>query len=76
MNHGTWSIASYLHIEKYILVHKHRLTSPPIAIIPIPIHDVQVLEGMDVVKAVEAVGSQSGATSKTVRIAKSGEITA
>jgi hypothetical protein len=29
---------------------------------------------MDVVKAVEKVGSQSGTPSKTVRIAKSGEI--
>ena len=65
-----------MHITRYILAHNHFLTSPPIAIIPIPINDCQVLEGMDVVKAVEAVGSQSGATSKAVRIAKSGEITA
>jgi len=34
----------------------------------------KVLEGMDVVKAVEAVGSQSGKTSKEVRILASGEI--
>ena len=34
----------------------------------------KVLEGMDVVKAVEAVGSQSGTTSKTVRISKSGQL--
>merc|ERR1711918_209308 len=33
-----------------------------------------VTKGMDVVKAVEAVGSQSGATSKTVKIAKSGQL--
>ena len=34
----------------------------------------KVLEGMDVVKAVEAVGSQSGATSKKVVIEDSGEL--
>jgi len=34
----------------------------------------KVSEGMDVVKAVEAVGSQSGKTSKTVKIADSGEL--
>merc|ERR1712039_1132499 len=34
----------------------------------------KVLEGMDVVKAVEAVGSQSGKTSKKVLIADSGEL--
>jgi len=34
----------------------------------------KVLEGMDVVKAVEAVGSQSGKTSKKVVIADSGEL--
>lgn len=34
----------------------------------------KVLEGMDVVKAVEAVGSQSGKTSKEVRILDSGEV--
>jgi len=34
----------------------------------------KVIEGMDVVKAVEAVGSQSGKTSKTVKIADSGEL--
>lgn len=35
---------------------------------------VQVMEGMDVVKAMEAVGSQSGKTSKEVTIADSGEL--
>lgn len=34
----------------------------------------KVIEGMDVVKAIEKVGSQSGKPSKTVRIAKSGEV--
>ena len=34
----------------------------------------KVLEGMDVVKAVEAVGSQSGSTSKEVKIVDSGEL--
>jgi cyclophilin family peptidyl-prolyl cis-trans isomerase len=34
----------------------------------------KVLEGMDVVKAVEAVGSQSGKPSKTVEIVDSGEL--
>ena len=34
----------------------------------------KVIEGMDVVKAVEAVGSQSGTTSKKVMIADSGEL--
>jgi len=34
----------------------------------------KVVEGMDVVKAVEAVGSQSGKTSKKVTIADSGEL--
>merc|ERR1712230_190637 len=34
----------------------------------------QVIEGMDVVKAVEAVGSQSGTPSKKVVIADSGEL--
>eukprot|EP01031_Cornospumella_fuschlensis_P030273 gene30273-36582_t len=34
----------------------------------------KVLEGMDVVKAVEGVGSQSGKPSKPVRIVASGEI--
>ena len=35
----------------------------------------KVLEGMDVVKAVEKLGSGSGKTSKTIVISKSGEIT-
>ena len=34
----------------------------------------KVVEGFDVVKAIEAVGSQSGKPSKPVRIVKSGEI--
>ena len=34
----------------------------------------KVLEGYDVVQAIESVGSQSGKPSKSVRIAKSGEI--
>jgi len=34
----------------------------------------KVVEGMDLVKSIEALGSQSGKPSKTVRIAKSGEI--
>merc|ERR1719152_986069 len=34
----------------------------------------KVIEGMDVVKAVEAVGSQSGKTSKEVKIVDSGEL--
>merc|ERR1719482_2236549 len=34
----------------------------------------KVIEGMDIVKAVEAVGSQSGKTSKKVVIADSGEL--
>ena len=34
----------------------------------------KVREGMDVVKAVEAVGSQSGKPSKTVEISDSGEL--
>jgi cyclophilin family peptidyl-prolyl cis-trans isomerase len=34
----------------------------------------KVLEGYEVVQAIEAVGSQSGKPSKTVRIVKSGEI--
>merc|ERR1712070_280749 len=34
----------------------------------------KVIEGLDVVKAVEAVGSQSGKTSKEVKIADSGEL--
>ena len=33
-----------------------------------------VIDGMDVVKAVEAVGSQSGTPSKKVTIADSGEL--
>lgn len=33
-----------------------------------------VIEGMDVVRAVEAVGSRSGQTSKLVTIADSGEL--
>ena len=36
----------------------------------------KVIEGMDVVKAVEAVGSQSGKTSKAVEITDSGEVPA
>jgi cyclophilin family peptidyl-prolyl cis-trans isomerase len=32
----------------------------------------KVIEGMDVVKTIEALGSGSGKPSKTVRIAKSG----
>lgn len=36
----------------------------------------KVSKGMDVVKAVEGVGSQSGKTSKTVTIRDSGEIVA
>jgi len=34
----------------------------------------EVVDGMDVVKKIERVGSQSGRTSKPVRIAKSGEL--
>ena len=34
----------------------------------------KVIEGMDIVKAVEGVGSQSGKTSKKVMIADSGEL--
>ena len=34
----------------------------------------QVVEGLDVVQAVERVGSSSGATSKTVTIANSGQL--
>merc|ERR1719392_153068 len=34
----------------------------------------KVVEGMDIVKAIEAVGSQSGKTSKKVSIADSGEL--
>jgi len=34
----------------------------------------KVIEGMDIVKAIEAVGSQSGKTSKKVIIADSGEL--
>ena len=34
----------------------------------------EVLEGFDVVDAMEAVGSQSGKTSKTITIAKSGKL--
>ncbi len=34
----------------------------------------RVLEGMDVVSAIEAVGSQSGSTSKPVVITASGEL--
>jgi len=34
-----------------------------------------VIEGMDVVKAIEAVGSQSGTTSQKVTVADSGELT-
>lgn len=33
-----------------------------------------VVEGMDVVKAIEAVGSGSGATSRPVKIAASGQL--
>jgi cyclophilin family peptidyl-prolyl cis-trans isomerase len=36
----------------------------------------KVIEGMEVVKAIEALGSQGGQTSKTVTIRDSGEITA
>jgi cyclophilin family peptidyl-prolyl cis-trans isomerase len=35
----------------------------------------KISEGMDVVKAIEGVGSRSGTTSKDVMIADSGEIT-
>ena len=34
----------------------------------------KVVEGMDIVKKIEAVGSQSGKTSKTVTIKDSGEL--
>ena len=34
----------------------------------------KVTKGMEVVKAIEAVGSQSGATSKRVRVAACGEL--
>merc|ERR1712178_187341 len=34
----------------------------------------EVLEGMDLVKSLEAVGSQSGKTSKKVKITESGEL--
>jgi cyclophilin family peptidyl-prolyl cis-trans isomerase len=36
----------------------------------------KVLEGMDIIKAIEAVGSGSGKTSKEVVIVDSGEVTA
>ena len=35
----------------------------------------KVLDGMDLVKRIEALGSQSGTPSKTVTIADSGELT-
>ena len=35
----------------------------------------KVIDGMDVVKAVEALGTASGTTKKNIVIAKSGEIT-
>ena len=35
----------------------------------------KVIEGLDLVKAVEAQGSQSGKPKKAVRVVKSGEIT-
>jgi peptidylprolyl isomerase len=35
----------------------------------------KVIEGLDIVKAIEAVGSQSGTPSKEVQIVDSGEIT-
>ena len=34
----------------------------------------KVIEGLDVVKAIEAVGSRSGTPSKEVRITASGEL--
>lgn len=34
----------------------------------------KVVDGMDVVKSIEAVGSQDGATSKQVFIVKSGQV--
>lgn len=34
----------------------------------------RVIEGMDIVKTIEGVGSQSGTTSKTVTIVDSGEL--
>jgi peptidylprolyl isomerase len=34
----------------------------------------QVVEGLDVVQAIEKVGSSSGSTSKTVSIANSGQL--
>jgi peptidylprolyl isomerase len=34
----------------------------------------QVVEGLDIVQAVERVGSQTGKTSKTVTIEKSGQL--
>ena len=37
-------------------------------------HDLLETGGMDVVDKIEAVGSQSGATSKTVIVKESGEI--
>lgn len=36
----------------------------------------QVIQGMDVVKAIEAVGSSSGSTSKKVAVADCGELKA
>ena len=35
---------------------------------------LQIKQGVDVVKRVEGVGSNSGSTSKTVKIADSGEL--
>lgn len=35
---------------------------------------VQVIEGMDLVKQVESLGTQSGSTSKVVTIRDSGEL--
>jgi hypothetical protein len=46
-----------------------------VEIAPVPVSSaLQVLDGMDVVKAIEAVGSDSGDTSKEVSIVASGEI--
>ena len=70
---ATWSSARYecrrlLHVPAFLFLRLTRMSLSSLSLAH------QVVEGMDVVKQVEALGSQSGAPQAKIQIVKSGEI--
>ena len=78
-----WFIHSRLSRFKYILAHSLTILFPAVRAahlsLHLPLHPPQVVfgkvkQGLDIVTAIEAVGSQGGETSKTVTIVDCGEL--